>query len=45
MGDEIVHLRIPDKIYKRLKQMAQEQGRPLSNLLRHLLTQVVEKEK
>lgn len=42
MADEIVHLRIPDNIYKKLKKLAEEQKRPVANLLRYVLIKFVE---
>ena len=42
MADEIVHLRIPDKIYKRLQKIAEAEKRPVANLLRYVLIKYVE---
>jgi len=42
MADEIVHLRVPDKIYKKLKKIADEEKRPVANLLRYILIKFAE---
>ena len=42
MADEIVHLRIPDKVYTKLKKIAEAEKRPVANLLRYVLIKFVE---
>lgn len=42
MLDEIVHLRLPGPIYRKLQKMADEQKRPVSSLVRYILIKFVE---
>ena len=41
---ELVTIRLPDELKKRLEQIAQEQHRPLSNLVRLILIEWLEKQ-
>jgi predicted transcriptional regulator len=41
---ELIAIRVPDEMKKRLEKIAEEQHRPLSNLIRLILMQWLEEE-
>ena len=43
-GMELIAIRVPDEMKKRLEKIAEEQHRPLSNLIRLILMQWLEQE-
>ena len=43
-GMELIAIRVPDEMKKRLEEIAEEQHRPLSNLIRLILMQWLEQE-